>query len=191
MKNQTGKPILLGIAFLLPLLFIVVVFVTSYIPSRNLSTEYDFVYATCNDNSVSYGVNCRNYLNSLYAVDDGVLNEQIVPRFLDSDLDRIPDVDENYQTRLFFHDTDSNESREITLAEAQSFNLRDLITSPDGIAVEWKTPRSNSFFLFYDTRSSNGYYMTKGNVQKELNIVGRNERYYYPNNFIFIGWVLK
>jgi len=190
MDEQSGKPILVGIAFLLPLFFIAVVFFTTYLPSRNLSTDYDFVYATCNDANYAYGVACGNYLNSLYAVDNDQLTETAVPPGLDSDRDGIPDVDENYQTRLFFYDTDLDESREISFAEARELSLRDLISSPDGVTVEWRNPRSNGFFLFYDSRSSAGYYLTRGNTRRELNIIGRGDRRYYQDDFMFIGWVL-
>lgn len=191
MKDSSGKPILIGIAFLLPLFFIAVVFFTSYIPSVRLSTEYDFIYATCSEGNNPYSFNCSNYLNNLYAVNDQELTVEIVPPNLDSDRDLIPDVDENYRTRLFIHDTDLNESREITLVEAQNFSLRELITSPDDVAVEWQTSRSNGFFLFYDTRSRNGYYLTKGNAKQELNIIGSSERNYYRDDFLFLGWVIN
>lgn len=191
MKQQSSKPILIGVAFLLPLFFIAVVFVTSYIPSVNLSTDFNFVYATCSGGNVPYSVRCGNYLNSLYDVDEGALKVELIPQDLDSDGDTIPDVDENYQTRLFFHDTDLNESREITVAEAQDFSLRELITSPDGVAVEWEVSSGSGFFLFYNTRSRNGYYLTKGDTRQELNIIGRDERYYYQDDFMFVGWVLN
>jgi len=191
MKDPSGKPILIGVAFLLPPFFIAVVFFISYIPSIRLSTDYDFVYATCSEGSNPYSYNCSNYLNSMYAVDSGTLRVETVPPDLDSDRDTIPDVDENYRTRLFFHDTEANESREITLQEAQNYGLSELITSFDNVAVEWEASRNNSFFLFYDTRSRNGYYLTRGSVRQELNIIGNNERYYYRDDFLFLGWVIK
>jgi len=47
------------------------------------------------------------------------------------------------------------------------------------------------FFLFYDARSRNGYYLTRSNVRQELNITGNNERYYYRDDFLFLGWIIN
>lgn len=190
-EEKTGKPILVGIAFLLPLLFVGVVFLSSYIPSARLSTDFDFVYATCNDGTTPYVYNCGNYLNNLYEVQNQTLMELPVSATLDSDRDDIPDIEENYRTRLFFHDNETNTSREITFEEAQQYELRDLITSPDGIAVEWEYSRGNGFFIFYSTSSSAGYYLTKGNARKRLDLISDNERYYYRDDFHFIGWVIE
>ena len=189
MKQTSGKPILIGIAFLLPLFFIAVVFVTSTIPSVRLTTDFDFVYATCSGGNTPYNYNCGNYLNILFVVENRALKVKPVPPDLDSDRDTIPDVDENYRTRLFFHDTDLNESREITLTEAQDFSLSGLATSPDGVSVELENSRHVGFFLFFDTRSTSEYFLTKGNVQQELNVISNNERYYYGDDFLFLGWV--
>ena len=129
MEEPQNKSILIGIAFLLPLMFIAVVFISSYVPSIRLSTDYNFVYATCSQGASPYYYNCSNYLHARYGVENGIIQELPIPPELDSDNDDIPDIDENYRTRLFIHDTDLDESREITLEEAQQLNLRDLITS--------------------------------------------------------------
>jgi hypothetical protein len=174
MEKSTNKPILIGVAFLLPLLFIGVILLTSTIPSSRLTSEYDFVYATCSEGQNSYRYNCSNYLNRRYQVVNGTLNV----------------IEENYRSRLFLHDVELNQSREITLADAQALSLRDLITSPDDVSVEWEASRSTGFFLFYDARSDSGYYLTKGNAKKELNLIEDNNRSYYQGNFMFVGWVM-
>jgi hypothetical protein len=189
-EEKAAKPILIFVAFLLPLLFIGVVFISSYIPSARLSTDYNFVYTTCSDGTSPYGYNCGNYLNSLYEVQNQSLIELPISSSQDSDGDDVLDVDENYQTRLFIHDTDANTSREITFEEAQALSLRSLITSPDGVAVEWEFSRGNGFFIFYNTSSSSGYYLTKGNARKSLDLINDTERYYYRNDFRFLGWVV-
>lgn len=191
MEEQKNKPILVGVAFLLPLLFVAIVFFSAYIPSVTLSTDFNFVYATCNEGNNTYSYNCSNYLNNLYSVENGRLMELPVSAELDSDRDDIPDIDENYRTRLFIHDTELDESREVTLEEAQTLNLRDLITSPDGVAVEWEYSRGNGYFLFYSSSSNYGYYLTKGNARKQLNLISDADRYYYRDDFMFLGWVME
>ncbi|NKB32380.1 MAG: hypothetical protein GKR91_04710 [Pseudomonadales bacterium] len=190
-EEKAGKPILVGVAFLLPLLFVGVVFLSSYIPSARLSTDYDFLYSTCSEGTSPYYYNCGNYLNNLYEVQNQTLIELPISADLDSDGDDIADVDENYRTRLFFHDTETNTSREITLEEAQQYNLRELITSPDGVAVEWEYSRSRGYFIFYSTSSNAGYYLTKGDARKRLDLISDTERYYYRDDLHFLGWVIE
>ena len=191
MEEPRNKPILIGVAFLLPLMFIVVVFLSSYVPSIRLSTDYNFVYATCSEGIRPYYYNCGNYLNARYGVENGTLQELPIPPELDSDNDDIPDINENYRTRLFIHDTELDESREITLDEVQQLNLRNLITSPDGVAVEWEASGRNGFFLFYSSSSNYGYYLTKGNAHKRLNLINDSERSYYRDDFEFLGWIVE
>ena len=179
------------LAFMLPLLLIVGLAVSTYIPSLLLSTKYDFVYATCGDGTnYYYEYRCEMYLNSLYTVENGKLLLRDVDPAQDSDNDKTPDVAENYVTRLFLHDTQTNEGREITLNEAQSLDLNKLITSPDGVSVESVYNDSVDFFIFFDGSSNYGYYLTKGRKKSKLNLVNDDDRYYYRDNFKFIGWVI-
>ena len=108
----------------------------------------------------------------------------------DSDKDGVPDINENYTARIFLHNTKKNESREITLEEAQTLTLNGLLTSPDGVTVSSNYDRGADFFFLFDGGSSYGYYLTKGKSRRRINLINRNERYYYRDNFQFIGWVL-
>lgn len=179
------------LAFALPLLLIIGLAVSTYVPSLLLSTQYDFVYTTCGDGTnYYYEYNCDTYLNSLYKVENGKLLLRDVDSLQDSDNDKTPDVAENYVTRLFLHDTQANEGREITLNEAQSFNFNELITSPDGVSVESAYNNNMDFFIFFNGSSQYGYYLTKGSKKSKLNLVNDDDRYYYRDNFKFIGWVI-
>ncbi|MFM1896330.1 MAG: hypothetical protein RLZZ385_1404 [Pseudomonadota bacterium] len=190
MNEPDRKPIVVVIAFVLPLLFIAIIFLSTTLPAASLSTDYDFVYATCSEGNTPYNYNCSNYLNRLYRVVNGRLTEQAIPAELDSDNDGTADVLENYRTRLFLHDTGLDQSREITLQEAQSLPLHELLTSPDGVAVEWAFDRGYGFFPFYSGSYENGYYLTRGDTRKPLNLIGAGENNYYRDDFSFIGWVV-
>lgn len=109
---------------------------------------------------------------------------------LDSDNDGILDINENYSTRIFMHDTQKNESREITLEEAQGLSLNSLLTSPDGVSVSSDYSRGADFIFLFDGGSSYGYYLMKGNSKNRLNLINSDDRYYYQDNFQFIGWVI-
>src|SRR3989344_1030921 len=166
------------LAFILPILLVIGIALSAYWPSF-LSTDYDFVYATCDDGPRTYPDNCDTYLDSLYRVENGKLIAGI-----------INPTDKHPIPHLFLHDTKNNESREVYLAEATGFHLSELLTSPDGVSVENAYDRSADFFPFFGGSSQYGYYLTKGSKRQKLNLVGENERnYYYRDNFKFIGWV--
>lgn len=191
MEEKQKRAILLAVAFLLPLLFIMTVFITSYVPSVSLSTNYNFVYATCSEGSSPYSYYCSNFLHNRYQVENGQIVEQEIPEDLDSDGDGVLDVNENYRTRLFLHNTELNESEEINLVEAQRLRLDERITSPDGVAVEWEFTSGGSFFPFVRYSSNYGYFLTRGSAKQPLNLINTTERTYYRDDFLFLGWVVN
>ncbi|MBU1177265.1 MAG: hypothetical protein ABIG88_02920 [Patescibacteria group bacterium] len=166
------------LAFALPIIFILAVVLITYLPSFSISTDYNFIYSSCINDARYYSHNCSGYLQKLYSVVD---NELII---------KIPDVNEGYDARIFLHNTKNNESREITIEEAQTFKLNNLLTSPDGVTVSNYYNRGSEFFLF-GAGSSYGYYLTKGKSKSRLNFINQDDRYYYQDNFKFIGWILS
>ncbi|MDP2593050.1 MAG: hypothetical protein Q8P52_00145 [bacterium] len=180
------------LAFALPLLLILVVLFSVYIPSLFISTEYDFIYATCEDNHYYY--DCGAYLNKRYTVKDGKLFENTVTA--DEVNARVP-IPENaktatpveYKTRIFLHDTAENQSREITLEEARGLNLSPLKTSPDGVTVTSSWDYNNDFLFPFSGRSEYYYSLSKGRSKSRLNII-MDEASRYSQNLQFIGWVL-
>ena len=181
------------LAFILPIVLIAVVALSAYLPSLFLSTGYNFVYTSCTDGTnYYYSYNCDNYLQKRYSVVDNKLVANTVDPTLDSDNDKIPDINENYVARIFLHDTEKNESREITFEEAQTLTLNSLLTSPDSVTVSSYYNRSGGdfFFIFGGGSSSYGYYLTKGNSRSKINLINSTDQYYYRNNFQFVGWVL-
>lgn len=183
------KNFILLLAFFLPVLLISGIALTLYLPSVFLSTDYNFVYATCDYGYNYYSYNCSQFLNSKFSVENGRLLVKEIDPAQDLDRNGVPDINENYVTRIFMHNNGSNESREITLGEAQNLFINNLATSPDGVAVQSGYDRGTDFFIFFDTSSDYGYYLTKGSKRKKLNLVIGDERYYYRDNFKFIGWV--
>ena len=196
MKEFLKKNYIILIALSLPLVLIIVVALSTFIPSRLLSTNYNFIYASCNDSRNYYYYSCNDFLAKRYSVvDDKLVVNQINPT-QDSDGDKIPDIQENYSVHIFLHDTKSNTDKEVSLKEAQGLNLNDLLTSPDGVTVssgyEYSYRGDDFFpFPFGGSSSSYGLYLTKGKSKQKLNLVNENNGYYYyPDNFHFLGWVL-
>lgn len=186
MKNFLSKNMMVVIAFILPIALIIVVALSVYIPSLMVHTNYNFVYITCGE-STGYYYGCTDYLVKKYSVVNGKLAI--------SDVSNVSQVNTGvkngtYSARIFIHDTKKNESREITEQEALSLNLNNLLTSPDGVAVSNEYNQGEYFFPFGGSSSSYGYYLKKGSGKQKLNLINSSDRYYYQNNFQFIGWVL-
>ena len=191
MKEFLKKNFAILLAFILPIALIAIIALSTYLPSLFLSTDYNFVYSSCTDGTNYYSDRrCDNYLQKRYSVVSNKLVVNAIDQAQDSDYDGIPDINENYTARIFLHDTKKNESREITLEEAQTLTLNSLLTSPDGVTVSSNYDRGADFFFLFDGGSSYGYYLTKGKSRSKLNLINRDDRYYYRDNFQFIGWVL-
>lgn len=190
MKEFLKKNFAILLAFMLPIALIAIVALSTYLPSLFFSTDYNFIYSSCTDGTNYYSYRCDNYLQKRYSVVNSTLVVNFIDPFQDSNRDGVPDINDKYTARIFLHNTKKNESREITLEEAQTLTLNGLLTSPDGVTVSSNYDRGADFFFLFDGGSSYGYYLTKGKSRSKLNLINRDDRYYYRDNFQFIGWVL-
>ncbi len=189
MKEFLRKNFAIIAAFALPVVFILVITLIAYFPFRFISTDHNFVYASCSIGRDFYDNQCIEYLRHRYSVVDNavVVNEDDFK--IDTNRDGNPDIQPTYSARLFLHDSKENESREITLEEARTLSLSGLLTSPDGITISSGYNRGADFFLFSSGGSSYGHYLTKGKSRSRLNLINEDDNYNYRDNFHFIGWV--
>lgn len=191
--NFFKKNFAIILAFTLPIILIIIVALSTYLPSLFISTNYNFLYAKCTNDNGYYRLNdCNDFLQRRYSVVNGRLIANSIDTNLDSNNDKILDINENYNIRFFLHDTKINEGREITFAEAQTLTLNNLLTSPDGVAITSHYDRNGGFFIFGGGSSSNDYYITKGgkSSRSKINLLSNGTTDYYQNNFHFIGWVM-
>ncbi len=184
MDESKKRNIIIVVAFLLPFLFIIGVLLTTYIPSRLLKTNYNFVYAVC-DNNNRY--NCESYLGDIYKVTNNRLEMVERNDRVGYDYDLIMDIDENINTHLFIYDVETNTSNEITFSDAQNLNLSNLISSPEGVIVSSGYDYGGSFI--FGGRSNYRTYLKKGDKRKEIDLIYGDE--YYQRNYKFIGWIIK
>ena len=169
MMNFIKKNFVILLAFLLPILLIIIVVLIVYLPSLFISTDYNFVYASCtNGNYNYYSNNCNSYSKSLYKVKENRIVMNDVSGDQDLNRNKVPDVEENSEPHLFLYNSANDESKEITFKEAQKLIISDSLTSPDGVAVEGIWDRGTEFFPFYDYSSDYGYYLTKGKSKKKI-----------------------
>ncbi|MFA6256772.1 MAG: hypothetical protein WCT29_00470 [Candidatus Paceibacterota bacterium] len=193
MKEFIKKNFAILLAFILPVLLIVVVVLVTYIPSFFVDTNYNFIYVSCGDgnNYYSYNYECAGLARQRYSVENNRLVINPVSPQEDIDTNKITNLSATLNNaRIFLHNTEKNESREITLAEAQMLTLNGLITAPDGVTISSYYQQGDYIFPFGGSSSSYGYYLTKGKGKQKLNLVNTSDRYYYRDNFEFIGWVL-
>jgi len=188
------KNFIVLLAFLLPIGVILATALSIHLSSWFVSTDYNFIYASCGDSydyHYSDRYNCDDYLKERFFVEDSklvVFETAVISEILPGG--NKEDLRKNYDARIFLHNTEKNESREITLEEAQLLTLNSLLTSPDGITASSYYDNGGDFFPFFGGSSSYGYYLTRGKNKSKLNLIN-NGRYYYEDNFKFIGWVLS
>lgn len=77
MKEFIKKNFAVLLAFLLPILLITIVALSTYLPSLFLSTSYNFIYTACTDGGryYNYPYYCDSYLQKRYSVKNNKLVE--------------------------------------------------------------------------------------------------------------------
>ena len=169
MDKKPNIPLILGIS--VPILMILFVAGSIYLPGLFIKPKYNFIYVSGDD--YYYG---RQY---------SVINGQLVKNEV-----KPPDYYRpRTEPKLFIHDVSNNESREISFEEAQKLNLDSNIISKDGFEVIYGSRGDGIFpFFFFSGRDYNSRYISGHNVSKKLN-VQFNGSYY--NGFQFIAWINK
>lgn len=179
------------IAFVLPVVLILYVVIAIYLPTRSVSTDYDFIYVTCDHgrNYYRYDV-CDTIFNRYYEVKDGsLIGKVIVGSELAQIGERVTKSEEREALRFFVHNTQTNEGREMEIKDILSMKLNKLVTSPDGVSVSAGRIGGGSYLLFFDGGSDSGYFLSKGDAKSKLNIIS-DGTYYSEYDFAFVGWVL-
>lgn len=163
------KNITLILAIFLPLLMILLIVASIYLPRIFIDPpQYDFLYSVV-----------RNYYvgGGKYFVENGKIVER----------EQRTEEDEKYgyiveDSKLFFHDIEKNESREVSFEEALSFNLDSRIISPDGFEVVYGERVSSVFF----PRGLDVFYIKGHGLSQKLNLQINYSDYH---GFKFIGWI--
>jgi len=171
MFNRKNAPLIIG--FSIPVLMILFVAISIYVPGIFLHPKFNFLYS-----------GDGNYNNEqTYTVNDGHLT-------LDHQMNPYPNNKPYPSPSLYIHNVVTNESKPISFRDAQNLNLDSNIESPDGYKIEDGNPSDGFFpFFWYDNRNENAKYIVGHNVSKKLNITINGSNYYY--SFRFLGWINK
>ncbi|HYE22118.1 MAG TPA: hypothetical protein VD998_00845, partial [Verrucomicrobiae bacterium] len=89
--------------------------------------------------------------------------------------------------KLYYYDVESDSSKEISLEDAQKYNLDSNQKSPDGFEVVRGNNSGGVFPFFFDGGFEyNTLYIRGGHYTKKINVT-LDPHYYY--NFKVLGWV--
>jgi len=166
--EEKKKNIPLIVALSIPVLMIVLVAMSIYLPAFFIKPKTNFIYTVGGDY-------CHQ---NIYSVKNGKVIE-----------DEIKKPEENiscrdyHEARLFYYDVARNASREITLDEATKFTVDGSLKSPDGFEI---VSGSYSFDIFFFSGSSyHDKFLKKGAYSRKLNMAAPTSYY----DFKFLGWV--
>ena len=167
----------LAVGVLLPLVVVLALVVAVFVPALLANPQYDFLFT-------NEGYDYNRVYRFTYQVADGRIALKPVELHL-GEYDH--SVIEERPT-LFRYSAHDGAVHEVSFADAESLALDPGPSSPDGYIVEYGASRGGGFFLFYDSRDSSGYYITKGGARKKVPAIPSQGGYGYGQPK-FIGWV--
>lgn len=173
--KKNNIPLIIGI--LIPVLMIVFVWVSIYLPTLFTQPKYNFIYASGGD----------YYQLKSYAVENSKLvkNEVKYPSDYHS-----PTPMSKLEPKLYIYDVEKNISREISFTEAQKLNLSSTNISPDGFEIVSGSHEYSIFSLFFSRGDFYGERYIRGHgLTKRLNLTKGDGYWYY--DISFIGWIIQ
>lgn len=172
MRAKQNISLIVGIA--IPVLMIALVAASIYLPGLfSPAPKVNFLYVIGDD----------YYQGRQYAIENGKLTKREV---------KYPEHYTPGVVRLFIHDVTTNQSREVSFAEAQQLSLDANAKSPDEFEVVYGSRGDGIFpLLFFHSEDYNAVYLKGHNTSKKLNLQAppTGSYYYYPNRFRFLGWI--
>lgn len=170
MADKKNVPLIIALS--IPVLMVVLVAVSIYLPSAFVKPQTDFIYAVEGD----YYCRTHTFSVQMGRVTQVEVKQQNQSQYNCGDL-RKP--------RVFYYDVKTDQSKEITGEQAAQFVVDDTPRSVDGFEVVSGGGGSDIFsFGGYDYYNR---YLKKGSYARRINaVVGQQ---YYYNGFRFLGWV--
>ena len=172
--NKKNLPLIL--AFGIPLVMIVAIALSIYLPGLGKQPKYNFLYMT--GDALNYG-----YPNGTdYYVQGNRLVKSPVPPPVNPDpyLKAMPPG----EVKFYVHDVIANQSKEVSPEEAQNLNLNSSQTSEDSYTIQ---QGGGGDFLFGGGGDYNSWYLKGNNRSKKLNLKLSGPNSYA--SFRFLGWI--
>lgn len=170
---RKNAPLIIGLC--IPLLLIIVLAVTIYLPIILHKPQYSFLYVS--GENVYAG-------NSTMQVQDGKLVKS-APYYYSG-------YESGYKSgsmpELYVYDVKSNRSTPIDFEQAKTLRLDPARVSPDGYEMKNLSSVSGVFFPYFWHDSDYGTYIVGHNSSRKLTIQSGSSQYY--NSILFLGWII-
>jgi hypothetical protein len=176
MINKKNLPLLL--AFAIPVVMIVAIAISIYVPGIGKQPQHDFLYASGDTYNGNYS----------YMVINGFLQQ--VSRAVPLNAPGLPPgkVSEIPQTVNFYiYNVKTNSATQTPFDAAQKLHLNPSTQSSDGYIVE--RGNGSGGFPFGGPSDYNSWYIKGHNRARTLNIQANNSTPYYSDNIQFLGWI--
>lgn len=170
MLSKKNAPLIIG--FLIPILMVLFVAASIYLPGLFLQPKYNFLYSTGGD----------YYGSRSYFVSNGHLAESPQPT-------PYPNYKPSPSPQLYIHDVTTNMSTSISFQDAAALTLDPSAESPDKYRLEDGINSGGIFPFFWYDRDNNSKYLVGHNVSKKLNVNSGGSSYY--DAIHFLGWVIQ
>jgi hypothetical protein len=179
--NRKNWLLVLGVA--IPVIAVIAVAASIYVPQFFVHPKYNFVYGEI-QSDMTYPP-CMGTGITFSVVNGKVVEHQPAPAAALS----VPQpvvCSSSQDEKIYLYNVSSNTSTELTASGAQSYTLDTDAASPDGFTVGPAYGNGGSLF-FSAPYSSNVVYISKGTYSHRLNIEVPNGS--TSSNFQLLGWV--
>lgn len=178
------------VALAIPLLMVLFIAASIFIPGLFSHPKYNFIYGIYNNSG----------LEPAYRVVNGELvdnSQQMNPVSQSPQFNCVGDCPGNIgtssptrysYTQLYEYNVSTNQSVALTPLQAQQFTLNSNAQSPDGYTIQSGSEGDGSFFFGGDNYNGSDEYIVGHNVSKKIDYTMNAS---IPNeNFYFIGWII-
>ncbi|HRH93631.1 MAG TPA: hypothetical protein PKV72_03820 [Candidatus Peribacteria bacterium] len=177
MKSKPNISLIIGIA--IPIVMVLFVACSIYLPGLFIQPKVDFLYMT--------GSNDRYSCKMIYEVHGGTLQHIVPP----SPYNDPAYVKQECSPMFYVYDVKTNESREVTFEEAQKLKADPSAVSPDGFELVRGNGGGGDFLFLFDMgRDYNSVYLKGHNVSRKVNIKRTGGDEYSYLDYQFLGWIL-
>ena len=175
MKKNTS--LILGLS--IPILMVLFVAISIYLPRQFSKPGYDFLYIIGTD---------TYYSEYTYSVENGVLTREQNNTYQNKDLYYSKPLVDYGPPKIYIYSIENDLAREISFEEAQAYKLDNNAKSPDGFEISRGS--GAEIVPFSGSYDYNSQFIRNGNYSKKLNIQvpASSDRYY---DFRLLGWVIK
>jgi hypothetical protein len=182
MDAKKNVPLIVGLA--IPLLMIIFVAASIYLPALFVKPQFDFIYSTYNYPTY-YEQQDQQFVEHTYYVSRGKLAEKTRPAD-----DRYRWPQRSKKTTFYIYDVETDTNQELTFEQAQVLTLDTGKESPDGFEVTYGRSNGGVFpFAFLPVGDNDKYYLKANNYRKEISVKMESGSSY--RNFKFIGWIVE